>query len=201
VGLDLGSKFFEPPPFSRLHLQEGSVLNLPFEDGSFDIVASYQMLEHVPDPRTALSEMLRVLKPGGTIAIVSPNILSPLGSLRGIGVYVWRNRPFRTILFRSSDMPRHPWGNTLPELLASLVGNSFLLLKKLVCEEPGFTMRTPDLKPPFHSDNDACYICNPVDLIKFFRSKGCRIIQNGRPGRLSMSWFLVTGTYVAAQKL
>jgi SAM-dependent methyltransferase len=42
-------------------------LALPFADGSFDLVLSQAVLEHVPDPQRALDEMARVLRPGGRI--------------------------------------------------------------------------------------------------------------------------------------
>jgi ubiquinone/menaquinone biosynthesis C-methylase UbiE len=38
---------------------------LPFQDESFDIVTTYQTLEHVQDVNECIQEMLRVLKPGG----------------------------------------------------------------------------------------------------------------------------------------
>ena len=28
-------------------------------------------------------------------------------------------------------------------------------------------MREPDPNPPFHGDNDACYLCNPMDLLRW----------------------------------
>jgi SAM-dependent methyltransferase len=43
---------------------------LPFDDGSFDLVLCTQVLEHVQDPRQALAEIRRVLAPGGA-ALVS----------------------------------------------------------------------------------------------------------------------------------
>jgi SAM-dependent methyltransferase len=45
---------------------------LPFDDGSFDVVLSYDVLEHVDDPARAIAEMTRVLRPGGTFLAVFP---------------------------------------------------------------------------------------------------------------------------------
>jgi ubiquinone/menaquinone biosynthesis C-methylase UbiE len=48
---------------------------LPFPDNSFDIVASYQVLEHVQDPAQVMAEVARVLKPGGVVHFSTPNYM------------------------------------------------------------------------------------------------------------------------------
>lgn len=50
--------------------------SLPFDDDHFDSVLSVQSLEHVPDPERAVEQIARVLKPGGTAMIVTPNRLT-----------------------------------------------------------------------------------------------------------------------------
>ena len=50
--------------------------DLPFPDGEFDGAIAVHSIEHVPDPETALAEMARVLKPGGTAVFVTPNRLT-----------------------------------------------------------------------------------------------------------------------------
>ena len=46
---------------------------LPFADDSFDLVSSFQVLEHVPDPLAYLREIARVTRPGGEVILATPN--------------------------------------------------------------------------------------------------------------------------------
>ncbi len=61
---------------------------LPFADGSFDLVFSHEVLEHVADDRACAVEMARVLRPGGRIALFAPNRLYPFETH---GIF-WRGR-------------------------------------------------------------------------------------------------------------
>ncbi|MFH8571341.1 class I SAM-dependent methyltransferase [Streptomyces sp. NPDC017993] len=77
---------FEPDPAeltSRGHAPEGAVVAdgylLPLADGAADICFSSNVLEHVADPQTFLSEMIRVTRPGGLIYVSFTNWLSPWG--------------------------------------------------------------------------------------------------------------------------
>ena len=47
--------------------------NLPFRDESFDLVLSYQTLEHVQDPAAVIAEMLRVVRRGGALHLRCPD--------------------------------------------------------------------------------------------------------------------------------
>ena len=53
--------------------QDACALNMPAE--SFDMIISSECIEHTPDPKKALAEMARVLKPGGFIIVTAPNKL------------------------------------------------------------------------------------------------------------------------------
>jgi SAM-dependent methyltransferase len=46
---------------------------LPFEEASFDVVVAGELLEHLRDPRRVVSEVRRVLRPGGTFVASVPN--------------------------------------------------------------------------------------------------------------------------------
>jgi SAM-dependent methyltransferase len=51
----------------------GSIYELPFPDSSFDVVFAHAIFEHIASPERALAEVLRVLEPGGLVAIRSPD--------------------------------------------------------------------------------------------------------------------------------
>lgn len=50
----------------------GDALGLPFPHGSFDRVIAAEVLEHIPEDRSAMAELARVLRPGGTMAVTVP---------------------------------------------------------------------------------------------------------------------------------
>lgn len=60
----------------RFAYRQGDVDALPFEDARFDMVTCQTLLIHVRDPRVTLRELLRVLKPGGLLALSEPNNLA-----------------------------------------------------------------------------------------------------------------------------
>jgi hypothetical protein len=51
---------------------QGDATRLPFGDGAFDRVIASEVLEHIPDDGAALTELARVLRPGGTMAVTVP---------------------------------------------------------------------------------------------------------------------------------
>lgn len=62
----------EAPEGATATAMEGDALALPFPDESFDVVIISEVMEHIPDDKGVLAEMVRVLKPGGRIAITVP---------------------------------------------------------------------------------------------------------------------------------
>jgi SAM-dependent methyltransferase len=54
-------------------LVQADLRKLPFEDDSFDVVISFETIEHVEEPEKALAELDRVLGPEGVLVISSPN--------------------------------------------------------------------------------------------------------------------------------
>jgi len=52
-----------------VHCVQADLLNLPFPNGSFDLVFCVGVLHHLPDPQAGLRELWRTLKPGGTLCL------------------------------------------------------------------------------------------------------------------------------------
>ena len=59
----------------RVRYVQGDALALPFADEEFDRVVAAEVLEHIPADTAAIDELVRVLRPGGTIAVSVPRWL------------------------------------------------------------------------------------------------------------------------------
>lgn len=103
-------------PHTRLI--QASATALPFANEVFDYVMCIETLEHVPDIDQAISEMVRVLKPGGRLIIIDKNI-SSLHPVHFAPTAIWKrvledtNRwmypkdfPFREQYFKPQSLRR-----------------------------------------------------------------------------------------------
>lgn len=84
TGVDNDAKWAAEDPEIRAYFHyhqaafeavEGNAQTLPFADNSFDMVTCQTLLIHVPNPKRAIAEMKRVLKPGGILLCAEPNNL------------------------------------------------------------------------------------------------------------------------------
>ena len=73
--------------FGTLPIEQTSGITLPFPDGAFDLVLSFDVFEHIPDSDAHLAEVRRVLKPSGWYLLQTPS--------------KWSNTIFETIRWRS----------------------------------------------------------------------------------------------------
>jgi 2-polyprenyl-3-methyl-5-hydroxy-6-metoxy-1,4-benzoquinol methylase len=78
--IDINVEQFVPTEIEcrRANLNE----RLPFDDASFDGVLALEIIEHLEAPRAFVRELARVVKPGGTVVISTPNITSLRSKLR-----------------------------------------------------------------------------------------------------------------------
>ena len=114
-GVELREAFIEQARdwYGNIPISRVSGLALPFRDRSFDVVMSFDVFEHIPDSDAHLREVVRVLKPGGSYVLQTPNR--------------WMNVIFETIRWRSFTAWReeHCSLHTLDELETRLRRHGF----------------------------------------------------------------------------
>ena len=71
VALDVSERMVELCRARGIDARVGDAQELPFEDGSFDLVVAAWVLFHVPDLDRGLAEIARVLRPGGRLVAVT----------------------------------------------------------------------------------------------------------------------------------
>ena len=126
---------------------------LPYADSFFESAGALNVLEHVEDPESFVTELVRVVRPGGRIVLSSPNFFRVLGfrdyhpRMRGLG-NKWRNG--RRLLEKRRQMKFNP-------------------------SAVRFDRMTPIVKEPFTPDDDAIIATNPLEMAFFLRQTGCKV--------------------------
>ena len=68
--MEQGQKFIEQAGIENISFQKGVAEDLPFEDETFDIVSSRYAFHHFANPKSVISEMVRVCKTGGHVIVI-----------------------------------------------------------------------------------------------------------------------------------
>ena len=135
------------------HVYDGHTL--PIADATQAAVGAFNVLEHVDDPIAFLDELTRVLRPGGTLVISSPNFLRVLGlrdyhpHMRGL---TQKLRNWRTLRAHQRLYARDPHAIRFEPL-------------------------TPIVREPPQPDDDAIIATNPIDLRHYLRTRGYAAIH------------------------
>jgi len=102
VDLDLGAISYAKTRYADLAnitFVEGDALNLPFDNGHFDVICSFETIEHVPDAARFLNEVQRLLVPNGIFIISTPATQhSTLKPKNPHHVQEWSPRDFDALL-------------------------------------------------------------------------------------------------------
>lgn len=102
TGLDFPEALQAAARYPKLKTQGGEAHSLPFPDASFDNVFAGEILEHYEDPEKLVKEWARVLKPGGSLIVTTPD--GKEASLRHATHKTWFNRRTLGKLFRDSGL-------------------------------------------------------------------------------------------------
>lgn len=106
-----------------IDVRTGTLEEIGFADASFDVVCLWDVLEHVPQIDGFLAEIRRVLKPGGILALQSPNIASVMARQAGRG-WSW-------LL-----LPHHVWHFTPATMRSTLEQRGFQVQRVYTWEPP-----------------------------------------------------------------
>jgi ubiquinone/menaquinone biosynthesis C-methylase UbiE len=125
-GIDLSQKMIDKAiqlykDNQHLHFVQGESTALPYVDNLFDVIMSTNAFHHFPDPDKALSEICRVLKPGGKLLILDPTADGPFSKIMNfIGHYlekelvkIYSTKQFRKMFAKAGleYLIRHKEGN------------------------------------------------------------------------------------------
>ena len=73
VGVELNQKNVADMRARGIEVHDRLLQEVGFDDASFDIVALWEVLEHIVEPKPLLDEVRRITKPGGVVLILVPN--------------------------------------------------------------------------------------------------------------------------------
>lgn len=121
---------------------------LPFGNDYFDLIASYNVLEHTNNPENFLAEQLRVLKKGGYLIIVCPNFLA-----------VTNNYHYHT------------------KGIIQKMRNLAAIIRRSVSRRYIFAKMKTVKKDNFCPDDDACNVTDPQDLLRWAKRYKLKLIH------------------------
>ena len=82
AAIEMAQKAADSNSVSNIRWHNEDIQDLSFRNEHFDIVFSFETIEHVPKPYTAIKEIYRVLKPGGSLMLTTPNYFGIFGLYR-----------------------------------------------------------------------------------------------------------------------
>src|SRR5262249_27912167 len=143
----------------------GTAEDIPFADGSFDVIWSIAVLEHVQQPEKALQEIERVLKPGG-VAYLAPAWHCRSWAAEGYQVRPWSDFGLRGKLVKFSIPLREAfWFRAACAFPVRLIREVFFQLR---FKRP-MTFHYRKLKANYEtfwvSDSDACNAMDPHEML------------------------------------
>lgn len=147
-GVDISKLFVHEGKKHKLsHLYHYDGTNLPFSNNFFDVIGSFNVLEHTEQPEKFLQEQIRKLKKGGKIIVACPNFIS--------------------VFFPSaSPRLRGPVNKTrnISRIVQRLFFSKHIRLEKM----PAI------VRKDFQYDDDAIVVTNLIDIEKILKKNGCR---------------------------
>lgn len=140
--LDIAADFLKDSP--KVTARKAQASDLPFDDGSVDLVLVVRVLHHLPDPTPEFAEISRVLKPGGTFILEFANNNHFLNRVR----YAKRGQkvPHTPVDIRSAEHKKAeeiPFVNHHPETIITQLNDAGFTVQKVLS---GSNLRSQTIK-------------------------------------------------------
>lgn len=132
----------------------GDIFDAPFAPESFDVITSFDVLEHLYQPKRVIEQVYSWLKPGGIYYVAVPNVES------------WESHFFRSYWY-GLEMPRHLFMYSPISLRKLATGAGFA---EVLCSTP----------PASYAEHSLHYIWG--DLLKSISARPTPLSQAQRPG-------------------
>lgn len=148
-GVDVSSLFIKDAKskgLKNVYYYNGT--KFPFKKDYFDLVGSFNVLEHTDDPENFIKQQVQILKRGGYLIVSCPNFLS--------------------VLFKNPHRRLKGIKNKSNNLLT--------ILKKIYFPDKKFTRMKPVIRKRFEYDDDAIVVTNLLDLKNVLHENNCKIV-------------------------
>jgi SAM-dependent methyltransferase len=173
VGLDISTsaqRYYHKPYVLA------SATAMPFHDNEFDAAWTIWVLEHVPDPESALREMRRVVKPGGVI------LLGPAWFCTSWAAQGYEVRPYSDFgLAGKAIKASLPLTSSVAFRLSYIFpirGVRYLAAKASASPTSfHYSRLTPNYKKYWVADSDAINSMDPLEAVLWFESRGDHCIN------------------------
>lgn len=170
LGVDISERFIayskDKYGSKNLDFQVVGFGTLPFADKSYDCIYTCAVLEHCYEVDKIIADFNRLLKPGGTLVIATPNLLSPFTRLSLVAKRLMGKRK-----------RYHLYGT--PSYLFKSIGYN---LQKALSAKPQPIYVTPKYDDFGESDEDVTFLSNHYDFLAMLKPMNYTILELARGG-------------------
>lgn len=172
MGTDVSEKFLPDSKEKFCVVDFQNAVNIP--SNTYSAVGTMNVIEHVENPRKFLSEIVRVVRSGGKIIILAPNLTSPIVPVGILRDLLKKRTPYL--------------GITNFTQACVLVGENFWRSLRAEFGKNAFAMRQPILDNGIVGyDADAVYWTNAREISRFLESNDCKILLFQKQGNSTAS--------------
>lgn len=148
-GIDISNLFIKEAKLKGLrnvYYYKGE--KFPFKNNFFDLIGSFNVLEHTKNPERFIKEQILKVKPNGILIVSCPNFLSVF--------FPSKHRKLKGI--------------------KNKINNLFTILKKIIFPSYKFNKMKPLIRKNFEYDDDAIVVTNLLDIKRVLLKHNCKVI-------------------------